>query len=73
MTQIDLHGVKHANVREKLEEFFKKEIQKKNSQIKVITGQSDMMKEIVSQTAKDFGLTAEQNPINPGCLLIWKD
>jgi DNA-nicking Smr family endonuclease len=72
MIQIDLHGVKHAHVREKLEEFFQNQI-KKNSQLKVITGQSDMMKQIVSQTAKDFGLTAEQNPINPGCLIIWKD
>jgi DNA-nicking Smr family endonuclease len=71
MNQIDLHGVKHAFVREKLEEFFRREIKKPYSQLKVITGQSEVMKKIVSETAEEFGFIAEPNPINPGCLFIW--
>jgi DNA-nicking Smr family endonuclease len=71
MFQIDLHGVKHAQVKEKLEEFFQTQVKKTNSQIKIITGQSDIMKKIVKEAAEEFGFEAEQNPINPGCLLIW--
>lgn len=68
--KIDLHGVKHENVSRQLDVFFWEMMQKKVSQVEVITGISQRMKEIVKETCKEYNFEVIENPINIGMLLV---
>jgi DNA-nicking Smr family endonuclease len=68
--KIDLHGVKHENVSRYLDIFFWEMLQKKVTQVEVITGISQRMKEIVKETCKDYNFEVIENPINVGMLLV---
>lgn len=68
--KIDLHGVKHENVSRQLDVFFWEMLQKKVTQVEVITGISQRMKEIVKETCKDYNFEVIENPINVGMLLV---
>lgn len=68
--KIDLHGVKHENVSRQLDVFFWEMMQKKVSQVEVITGISQRMKEIVKETCKEYDFEVIENPINIGMLLV---
>ncbi len=50
MKEIDLHGLQHDKVREELENWLLIEYNKGNFPIRVITGNSLMMKKIVAST-----------------------
>ena len=68
--KIDLHGVKHENVSRQLDIFFWEMLQKKVTQVEIITGISQRMKEIVKETCKDYNFEVIENPINVGMLLV---
>lgn len=68
--KIDLHGVKHENVSRQLDVFFWEMLQKKVTQVEIITGISQRMKEIVKETCKDYNFEVIENPINVGMLLV---
>ena len=68
--KIDLHGIKHENVSRHLDIFFWEMLQKKVTQVEVITGISQRMKEIVKETCKDYNFEVIENPINVGMLLV---
>ncbi len=70
MSKIDLHGVKHDDVQRKLDIFFWEMIQRKKSQVEVITGISTRMKEIVKLTCQDYGFKVIELNFNPGVLII---
>lgn len=70
MKSIDLHGIKHEDVKRKLDVFFWEEIQRKTSIVEIITGFSDRMKEIVFETSEEYGFKAEESLGNGGCLII---
>ena len=70
MKTIDLHGVKHEEVKRKLDLFFWNAIQRKNNTVEIITGFSDKMKEIVFETSKEYGFKVEESLGNGGCLII---
>ena len=68
--KIDLHGVKHENVSRQLDVIFWEMLQKKVTQVEIITGISQRMKEIVKETCKDYNFEVIENPINVGMLLV---
>lgn len=68
--KIDLHGVKHENVSRQLDVFFWEMMQKKVTQVEVITGISQRMKEIVKESCKEYNFEVIENPINVGMLLV---
>jgi hypothetical protein len=70
MKSIDLHGVKHIDVQKKLDSFFWEMIQKNQSEVRVITGWSDKMKEIVNLVCKDYNFKVEEELYNKGSLII---
>ncbi len=70
MSKIDLHGVKHDDVQRKLDIFFWEMIQRKKSQVEVITGISTRMKDIVKLTCQDYGFKVIELNFNPGVLII---
>jgi DNA-nicking Smr family endonuclease len=70
MMKLDLHGTKHEDVKRKLDVFFWECMQKKITQVEVITGMSDKMKEIVIDTANEYKFRVNDFNINPGSLFI---
>lgn len=70
MNKIDLHGLKHENVHRELDQFFWQMMQRGHSEVEVITGISNSMKEIVKEVSKDYNFTVQEMPINPGALIV---
>ena len=70
MKTIDLHGVKHIDVQRKLDMFFWEMIQRKQPEVRVITGWSDEMKKIVKSVCKDYYFKVEEEIFNKGSLII---
>lgn len=68
--KIDLHGTKHQDVYRRLDVFFWECMQKNITQVEVITGMSDRMKEIVIDTAIEYKFRVNEIQINPGSLFI---
>ena len=70
MDELDLHGTRHEEVSRLLENFLYPHIQKGTSEVKIITGKSPEMKQIVHDTLKLYGMTAIEEWVNFGCLIV---
>ena len=70
MNQLDLHGTKHSEVQKKLDDFLWENMQNGNETVDVITGISDEMKRIVSDIAKEYGMSCENDWNNLGKIII---
>ena len=68
--KLDLHGVKHQDVRRIVDIFLWENMTKKKSQVIIITGQSDTMKSIVKECVKEYGMECKEEFLNTGSLLI---
>jgi DNA-nicking Smr family endonuclease len=68
--KLDLHGTKHEDVSRKLDVFFWECMQKKITQVEVITGMSDKMKEIVMSVSSEYNFKVDNFNINQGSLFI---
>ncbi len=68
--KIDLHGIKHENVSRQLDVFFWEMMQKDVTQVEVITGISNRMKELVKETCKDYNFEVVENKINIGSVFV---
>jgi len=70
MNKIDLHGVRHAQVQRTLDIFFWEMINKNASRVEVITGLSQVMKELVYKVSSDYKFKVSENPLNSGSVFI---
>lgn len=68
--KLDLHGVKHEDVKRELDVFLWGSMQKNLGQVEVVTGHSFRMKEIVLETCKEYGFEVKEGVLNKGHLLI---
>jgi len=68
--EIDLHNIRHQDVKTKLDKFLGEHMMKGTNEIRVVTGDSDKMKKVVSSVLNDYGLTSELSPLNNGILII---
>jgi DNA-nicking Smr family endonuclease len=68
--KLDLHGVKHEDVKRKLDVFLWGSMQKNLGQVEVVTGHSVRMKEIVLETCKEYGFEVKEGVLNKGHLII---
>lgn len=68
--KIDLHGVRHSDVQQKLDQFYWQVIQHNHYEVEVITGISKRMKQIVRDISTDYGFKVEEVPMNPGSLNV---
>ena len=67
METLDLHNVRHKDVVRKVEDFLSWE----DLPVKIITGNSDKMKQLVIGVIKRFNLFCHyENLRNPGCLVV---
>ena len=70
MQTLDLHGIKHANVFHKVDQFIGHHIQRGTREVEIITGFSKQMKNLVNEVLADYGLNSEEAWMNPGKLII---
>lgn len=73
MEKIDLHGIKHEDVMEAMDDFLWEMMQKyrwTTLEAEVITGISDKMKSIVKDVCKDYNFKVLDHPTNIGCLIV---
>lgn len=68
--EIDLHGIKHEDVKQILDKAIWECMKKKKSRLYAITGNSEVMKKIVSDVSREHGLTAVESMFNSAELLI---
>jgi DNA-nicking Smr family endonuclease len=70
MNKIDLHGVKHENVQRELDQFFWQMMQRGHSEVEIVTGISQRMKQIVKEVSEDYNFSVLEIPLNPGALIV---
>lgn len=68
--EIDLHGIKHEDVKQTLDKAIWECMKKKKHRLWVITGNSDDMKKIVSDVTKEYKLLAVESMFNPAEIII---
>ena len=68
--EIDLHGVKHEDVKQILDKAIWESMKKKKHRLGVITGNSDDMKKIVHDVIKEYRLTAVESMFNSAETII---
>lgn len=70
MNVLDLHGIKHADVPRLVDQFIWEQMNDNTKEIEIITGISQVMKEIVINNLKDYEMTYEESWNNPGKILV---
>lgn len=60
MNELDLHGIRHDQVISLLDYFIWENMKLDSGAVKIITGNSIMMKEIVHDIADEYGLKVEE-------------
>jgi DNA-nicking Smr family endonuclease len=70
MNSLDLHGIKHSEVQVMLDQFLWENIQKKVTEVSIITGHSEHMKKIVKDCIEDYMMTGKEEYNNPGKIII---
>lgn len=68
--EVDLHGIKHEDVKQILDAHIWKCMSKKMSRLWVITGHSEDMRQIVTNVAREYGLTAVTSLFNEAEMII---
>jgi DNA-nicking Smr family endonuclease len=67
---VDLHGVKHQDVSRVLDEFLWGQMQTKATEVRIVTGNSQTMKNLVKETLLDYDFTSEEEFGNNGILIV---
>lgn len=68
--ELDLHGVKHADVFSVVDKFIGSHIQKGTREVSIITGFSQGMKDKVQDVLNDYGATYQNAWMNNGKILV---
>jgi DNA-nicking Smr family endonuclease len=70
MSELDLHGVKHNEVKQLLDSFLWDNMKKNKKEVRVITGFSEQMKSIVKDLTNEYSMTCFEDYKNNGVLVI---
>lgn len=70
MKQLDLHGIKHSEVKILLDQFLWENMKSNQREVEVITGQSEHMKKIVRDCVDEYMMTCEEDFLNKGKIII---
>ena len=69
-SKLDLHGFRHNEVPRKVDKFIGDHLTKGTTEVKIIVGHSDKMKEIVDDTLKDYNLESEYTFFSKTTLIV---
>lgn len=67
---VDLHGVKHQDVSRILDEFLWAQMQTRATEVRIVTGNSESMKNVVKETLSDYDFPSEEEFGNSGVLIV---
>jgi DNA-nicking Smr family endonuclease len=67
---LDLHGIKHSEVPQMVDQFLWEQIQKKSTSVEIITGNSNIMKEIVKKSLTDYDFDSYEEVFNQGKIIV---
>ena len=67
---LDLHGTKHSEAWQKVDNFIGQHIMKNTREVEIITGHSQGMKNIVNEVILEYGGKSQEAWMNPGKLII---
>jgi DNA-nicking Smr family endonuclease len=70
MNELDLHGIKHAEVQVLLDQFLWENMKNNQREVAIITGISNQMKNIVIDCVEDYMMSCEEEYNNPGKIII---
>ena len=68
--ELDLHGVRHGDVQDYLDEFLFHHLSSDTISVIIITGNSPEMKAVVRNVLEDYDLIAEEDFLNSGQLNV---
>ena len=68
--KLDLHGVRHHEVQQVVDQFLTKHLYNSTNEVSIIIGNSDKMKKIVDNVLKDYNLKSEYGPMSKAELKI---
>ena len=68
--KLDLHGIKHENVSNEVDNFIWDAMQRKLTQVEIVTGNSEQMKNIVRDCVSDYGFVCSEGFMNWGALIV---
>ena len=66
--RLDLHGTRHTDAPEKIRQY----LNWVEIPTRIITGTSNRMKDIVREISIEYDYRTEDDPANPGCLIIFE-
>lgn len=67
---LDLHGAKHQDVPRLLDSFLWEQMQTKTTEVRIVTGNSHKMKNIVEDVLFDYDFPCEEEFGNSGVLIV---
>ena len=67
---LDLHGIKHLDAYREIDKFLWNSMQKKITQVEIITGKSIEMKSIVQNIIEEYGFSISMETMDGGSLII---
>lgn len=67
---LDLHGIKHLDAYREIDKFLWNSMQKKITQVEIITGKSLEMKSIVKNIIEEYGFSISMETMDGGSLII---
>lgn len=70
MNKLDLHGIRHGEVFNKVDKFIGEHLTKGSKEVSIITGHSLQMKKLVNEALEDYNLTAETSFFNNGIVIV---
>ena len=70
MNKLDLHGVRHHEVQQVVDQFLSKHLYNSTNEISIIIGNSDKMKKIVDNVLKDYNLKSEYSYLSKAELKV---
>ena len=68
---LDLHGAYHEDVKGQLDRFLYEHMLNANPAVKVITGKSEKMKEIVGDILSEYGFEYKEDFLNSGSITVF--
>lgn len=68
--KLDLHGIRHADVQRTLDVFFWQAINNQQTQVEIICGNSQIMKDLVIEVCKEYRFTWNEGLLNKATLFI---
>ena len=68
--ELDLHGVRHANVPKLLDKVIYEAFEHGSTELRIQTGNSQRMKDVVNECLADYSLFGEESMLNNGVLII---